>query len=84
METLQHERQQNTDDFPDIPTEKPVSAKITSSTMLHERKCCNYCQEKHLNNTWLNITAAITSKKVTDCDGMLDWLWFSGFEILAL
>lgn len=45
--------------------------------MLHGRKCCNYCQEKHLNNTWLNITAAITSKNVTDWDGMLDWLWES-------
>lgn len=70
------------DDFPDTSTEKPVPAKITSSTMLHERKCCNYCQEKHLNNTWLNITAAITSKKVTDCDGMLDWLGFSGSRFL--
>lgn len=53
-------------------TEKPVSAKITSNTMLHERKHCNYCQEKHLNNMWLNITATITSKKVSDFDGTLD------------
>lgn len=37
-------------------------------------KNCNYCQKKHLNEKWLNITAAITTSKkiVTDFCGTLD------------
>lgn len=55
-----------------LPHRENNFSKNYSNTMLHERKLCNYCQEKHLNNTWLNIAAAITSKEVTDFDGMLD------------
>lgn len=53
--------------------QKPTLAQITSNTMLHERKRCNYCQKKHLNKKCRNITAAITTnEKVTDVYGMLD------------
>lgn len=52
---------------------KPILAQITSNTMLHERKLCNYYQKIHVNKKWLNITAVNTiSKKVTDFYGMLD------------
>lgn len=44
------EQQQNTEKwFPRHFHREPVSAKITSSSTLHERKCCHYCQE----NIWM-------------------------------
>lgn len=46
-------------------------------------KMLSLLSRKHLNDAWLNITAAITSK-VTDYDGMLGWLQFSSYEILAM
>lgn len=72
--------------------------KMISQTLPHRTSCSkNYfnhyaiwekmlslLSRKHLNDAWLNIMAAITSKKVTDYDGMLGCLPFSGYEILAM
>ena len=60
-----------------FPNAKTCSGTNYLKHVLHERENCNYCQKKHLNKKWLDITAAITSNKkkkggVTDFCGMLD------------
>lgn len=52
--------------------QKPILAQMTSNTMFHERKLCNYYQKIHVNKKWLDITAVTISEKVTDFYGMLD------------